>query len=75
MDKYWHVDGHFLEVTMTEVRFQVDDAFLQNLQQKLGTSKSTDIAREALTLLNWAVKEKSESREKTVAKSRLGYDF
>jgi hypothetical protein len=48
---------------MAEVRFQVDDAFLQNLQKKLGTSKSTDVARDALTLLNWAVNEKSEGRD------------
>lgn len=48
---------------MAEVRFQVDDAFLENLQKKLKTSKSTDIARDALTLLNWAVSEKSAGRD------------
>jgi len=48
---------------MAEVRFQVDDAFLQNLQKKLGTTKSTDVARDALTLLNWAVGEKGAGRD------------
>jgi hypothetical protein len=48
---------------MAEVRFQIDDSFLENLQKKLGTSKSTDVAREALTLLNWAVGEKVAGRD------------
>ena len=48
---------------MAEVRFQVDDAFLRNLQEKLGTSKSTDVARDALTLLDWAVQEKLAGRD------------
>jgi hypothetical protein len=68
MDKFWQMAGNFWEFVMAEVRFQVDDAFLKDLQEKLGTSKSTDIARDALTLLNWAVKEKSEGREIASAK-------
>jgi hypothetical protein len=63
MDKSRRVAGNFWEFIMAEVRFQVDDAFLRNLQEKLGTSKSTDIARDALTLLNWAVAEKSAGRD------------
>jgi hypothetical protein len=47
---------------MAELRFQVDDDFLQNLQNKLGTAKSTDVAREALTILDWAVREKAAGR-------------
>lgn len=48
---------------MPEVRFQVDDEFLKTLQEKLKTGSSTDVAREALTLLNWAVREKEAGRE------------
>jgi len=48
---------------MAEIRFQIDDAFLQNLQMKLVKATSTDLARDALTLLNWAVTEKSQGRE------------
>ena len=48
---------------MAEVRFNVDDDFLANLQKKLGTSKATDVVKEALTVLNWAVTEKSSGRQ------------
>ena len=48
---------------MAEVRFNVDDKFLANLQETLGTSKATDVVKEALTVLNWAVNEKSKGRE------------
>jgi hypothetical protein len=48
---------------MAEVRFQVDDAFLKNLQDKLGTPKTTDIAKDALTLLNWAIAQKLAGRD------------
>ena len=45
-----------------EIRVTVDDEFAKNLQFKLGTKKSTEIARAALTLLNWAVDEVSQGR-------------
>jgi hypothetical protein len=48
---------------MAEVRFNVDDAFLESLQRKLGASKATDVVKEALTVLNWAVNEKTEGRQ------------
>jgi len=48
---------------MTELRVQVEDTFLLNLQAKLGTGNPTDIARDALTLLNWAVGEKEKGRD------------
>lgn len=48
---------------MAEVRFNVDDKFLEELQKSLKTSKATDVVREALTVLNWAVNEKSKGRE------------
>jgi hypothetical protein len=53
---------------MAEIRFQIDDQFLKNLQEQLGTTKTTDLARDALTLLNWAVKEKAAGREITSSK-------
>ena len=45
-----------------EIRVTVDDEFAKDLQYKLGTQKSTEIARAALTLLNWAVDEVSKGR-------------
>jgi hypothetical protein len=45
-----------------EIRVEVDDEFAKNLQSMLGTKKSTEIARAALTLLNWAVDEVSRGR-------------
>jgi len=48
---------------MAEVRFNVDDDFLKNLQQKLGTTKTTDVMKEALTVFNWALTEKSAGRQ------------
>jgi hypothetical protein len=66
-DKKWTNMGgemdDFWSLLMAEVRFQVDDEFLENLQKKLGTTRSTDVARDALTLLNWAVNEKAEGRD------------
>jgi hypothetical protein len=47
---------------MAEFRLQVPDEFIQQLQDKLGGSKVTDIARDALTLFNWAVDEKARGR-------------
>jgi hypothetical protein len=51
------------ETVMAEVRFNVDDQFLANLQKSLGTTKTTDVVKEALTVLNWAVTEKSKGRQ------------
>jgi len=48
---------------VAEIRFQIDDDFLQNLQKRLAKTTSTDLARDALTLLNWAVTEKSQGRD------------
>lgn len=45
-----------------EIRVTVDDEFAKDLQYKLGTKKSTEIARAALTVLNWAVDEVSKGR-------------
>jgi hypothetical protein len=52
-----------MEVDMAEVRVQIPDAVIQKLQDKMGGNvKVTDIARDALTLFNWAVEEKAKGR-------------
>ena len=45
-----------------ELRFQVDDEYIKNLRAKLGYSSNTDLARDALTLLNWAADESEQGR-------------
>lgn len=46
-----------------EVRLNIDDAFWENIQDKVGSSiKATDITRDALTMFNWAVTEVASGR-------------
>ena len=45
-----------------EVRFSIDANLLRTLQQRLGVERSTDIARSALTLLDWASREAANGR-------------
>jgi len=45
-----------------ELRMQVEDRFIQDLQRSLGYLKNTDVVRDALTILNWAVRETSHGR-------------
>jgi hypothetical protein len=45
-----------------EIRVRVDDQFSKQLQDTLGTKKTTEIAKAALTLLNWAATQKSKGR-------------
>src|SRR5208337_4692055 len=48
---------------MAEVRLQIPDEFVKQLQEKLGPDvKVTDIARDALTLFNWAVGQRAKGR-------------
>jgi hypothetical protein len=65
LDKKWINYGvpYTKEMKMAEVRFNFDDDFLKNLQQTMGTTKTTEIMKEALTVFNWALKEKSEGRQ------------
>jgi hypothetical protein len=46
----------------SEIRATVDANFLAELEEQLGVTKSTDVARTALTLLDWAVKEIQNNR-------------
>ena len=48
---------------MAEIRVSVDDQFLSELQSKLGLTKSSDLTKEALTLLNWAADEAINGRQ------------
>lgn len=46
-----------------EIRLNIDDAFLKNMQEKIGGGmKATDITRDALTIFNWAVEEAAKGR-------------
>jgi len=48
---------------MAELRLQIPDDLVKSLQDKLGTNvKVTDIARDALTMFNWAVGERAKGR-------------
>ena len=46
-----------------ELRVQIDDKFMKKLQEQLKTNKASDVARDALTLLNWAVQEKTQGHD------------
>ena len=46
----------------TEVRFMVDASYLKQNHEKLGDHRATDVARSALTLLNWAAGEVKNGR-------------
>lgn len=46
-----------------ELRLQIPDDVVKKLQDKIGSNaKVTDIARDALTLFNWAVDERAKGR-------------
>jgi hypothetical protein len=47
---------------MAELRLQIPDDVARKLQGQLGGAKLTDIARDALTMFNWAVEEKAKGR-------------
>ncbi len=48
---------------MAELRLEVPDELVKKFQEKLGAGvKVTDIARDALTLFNWAFDERAKGR-------------
>jgi len=48
---------------MPDVRLQLPDDFVSGIQDKIGSNvKPTDIARDAVTLYNWAVEERAKGR-------------
>ena len=46
----------------TEIRVAIDSNFLNKLEKRLNISKSTDLTRVALSLLDWASGEAKEGR-------------
>jgi hypothetical protein len=60
---------------VAELRMQIPEELIRKLQDKLGREvKVTDIAREALTLFNWAVQEKAKGRE-ILSSNKAGEDI
>jgi len=49
-------------INKTEVRVAIDSNFLNTLEKRLGITKSTDLTRVALSLLDWASEETKEGR-------------
>ena len=47
---------------MAEVRLQIPDDLMKKYQDKLGNVKATDLAKDALTLFNWAFDERAKGR-------------
>jgi hypothetical protein len=47
---------------MAEFRLKVPDELFYSMQAKLGGAKMTEIARDALSLLNWAADERVRGR-------------
>ncbi len=47
---------------MAELHVLVEDQFLQSLQERLGYGCKTQLARDAFTLLHWAVEERLAGR-------------
>ncbi|OLP62628.1 hypothetical protein BJF93_12530 [Xaviernesmea oryzae] len=48
---------------MAELRLQIPDEVVAKIQARLGNkAKVTDIARDAITLFNWAVDERAKGR-------------
>ena len=45
-----------------EVRFQVEDEFANRLRKRFGNRNTTDLARDAFTLLDWASEESMQGR-------------
>lgn len=46
----------------TEIRFTIDSDFLKRLEERLGMDRATEIAKSALTLLDWASTETQKGR-------------
>lgn len=45
-----------------EVRFKTDNEFMESLAKALGVKNASDVTKEALTLLRWAINEKKAGR-------------
>jgi hypothetical protein len=47
---------------MAEIRFTVDEAFIDKLKKETGIDKASQLTSDALTLLQWAVTETKNGR-------------
>lgn len=48
---------------MPDVRLQIPDEVVKSIQEKTKSDvKATDIAKEAITLYNWAIEERAKGR-------------
>ena len=45
-----------------ELRFTIDDAVMNGLQERTHTPRATDVARDGIELLSWATQEISAGR-------------
>lgn len=45
-----------------EVRLTLDDDLMRSMMAKSGVTKATDLTKEAMTLLNWAIGEAAKGR-------------
>jgi len=55
-----HPSPKIIRPFTTEVA--LDDEFIDSLKMRLNEARATDVAKDALTLLNWAVSEVKEGR-------------
>jgi len=61
VETIWRVSGVFRGDADMEVRFQLDDDYIEDLREKLNLTAAA-IAREGITLLNWAIREREQGR-------------
>lgn len=45
-----------------EIRINVEDEFMESLRKKMSEPRATEVTRDALSLLSWAVNEAREGR-------------
>lgn len=48
---------------MAELRMKIKSSILDELKRKLNLERNTDVVSTALSILNWAVNEKSNGRQ------------
>lgn len=58
-----------------EVRFKIDDEFMNYLKIELQTDSSLYVTREALSLLSWIIREKKAKRSVILSSKDDGSDI
>jgi hypothetical protein len=46
-----------------EIRFFINDALIQEIQERTQLDRATDVGREAINVLNWATKQAYQGRQ------------